>query len=308
MKRRDFLQSSIGAGLAAGAALSAFNLSNLFAAGTYKPGEAFDLVAVKGGEPGEMFDLGIQSLGGIGNFVKQGQKVLVKPNIGWDTVPERAADTNPQLVGRIVEQCYIAGASEVNVFDYTCDEWRNCYKNSGIEKTVKDAGGNMLPGNTENYYRQVDIPEAKQLKTEKVHELVLDSDVFINVPVLKHHGSAQLSIAMKNLMGVIWNRRYWHRNNLHQCIADYALYPKRPTLNIVDAYRIMMKNGPRGVSVDDVIMPKSLLISTDIVAIDAAATKIFGEEPENIPYIRIADEMGVGTMDLSTLNIDRIKI
>ncbi len=108
-------------------------------------------------------------------------------------------------------------------------------------------------------------------------------------------------------MGVIWNRRYWHRNDLHQCIADYCTYPNKPTLNVVDAYRIMMKNGPRGVSVDDVIMPKSLLLSTDIVAIDAAATN-FGEEPENIPYIRIADELGVGTMDLSKLNIDRIKI
>jgi len=308
MKRRDFIQSGIGVGIAAGTSLSLFNLSNLFAAGMYNPEEEFDLVAVKGGEPAEMFDRGIESLGGMKRFIKEGQKVLVKPNIGWDTSPEKAADTNPELVKRIVEQCFNAGAKEVNVFDYTCDEWRNCYKNSGIEAAVKEAGGNVLPGNTENYYRPVEIPGAKVLKNEKVHELVLDSDVFINVPILKHHGSAQLSIAMKNLMGVIWDRRFWHRNNLHQCIADYCLFEKRPTLNVVDAYRVMMKNGPRGVSVDDVIMPKSLLISTDIVAVDAAATKIFGEEPENIPYIRIANEMGIGTMDLTKMNIDRIKM
>ena len=140
-----------------------------------------------------------------------------------------------------------------------------------------------------------------------MHELNLDSDVFINVPVLKHHSSADLSIAMKNLMGVIWDRRYWHRNDLHQCIADFTTYCK-PDLNVIDAYRVMMKNGPRGVSEKDVVTYKTQIISSDIVAADAAAAKVFGSDPKNVGYIQKAGDMGVGTYDLAGLNINRIKL
>lgn len=267
----------------------------------------YELVAIKGSDPAGMFDEGINSLGGMEAFVKPGQSVVVKPNIGWDAVPERAANTNPGLIGRIVKRCYEAGASEVNVFDNTCDEWKKCYANSGIEDEVKDAGGNIVPGNSESYYREVKVPGGKRLKETKVHELILDSDVFINVPVLKSHGSAKLTIAMKNLMGVVWDRRWWHKNDLHQCIADYATF-RNPDLNIVDAYRVMKRNGPRGVSVEDVIRLDTMVISRDIVAADAAASKIFGMEPEDIPYIAIASEMGIGSMDLGNMHINRIKM
>lgn len=270
-------------------------------------GDEYHLVAVKGNSPADMFDEGIKSLGGIEKFVKPGQTVVVKPNIGWDAIPERAANTNPELIGRIVEKCYEAGAKSVSVFDNTCDEWKKCYANSGIEEYVNKAGGKIVPGNSEAYYKDVEIPEGKSLKNSKVHELILESDVFINVPVLKSHSSAKLTIAMKNLMGVVWDRRWWHKNDLHQCIADYTTL-RQADLNIIDAYRVMKRNGPRGVSTEDVIMLNSLLISTDIVAADAAATKLFGMEPEDIPYITIADEMGLGTMDLSKLNIKRIKM
>jgi len=305
MKRRDFLKNGVGATFLAGTAVTFGKVTSIFGA---KPEETdYDLVAIKGDDPVAMFDKAIESLGGMKKFVSPGQKVVVKPNIGWDAPPERAANTNPELIGRIVEQCLEAGAKEVYVFDNTCNEWKNCYSNSGIEKLVKDAGGKMVPGNTESYYHPVDVPAGKSLKNAKVHELILDSDVFINVPVLKNHSSAKLTIAMKNLMGVVWDRRYWHKNDLHQCIADYATH-RPPDLNIVDAYRVMKQNGPRGVSVDDVVMKNSLLISTDIVAVDAAAAKVFGYEPEEIPYIKIADEMGIGTMDLTKLKINKLKL
>jgi len=254
-----------------------------------------------------MFDTAIEALGGMKKFVTSGQKVVVKPNIGWDVPPERAANTNPRLISRIVEHCFNAGAKEVLVFDNTCNDWNKCYSNSGIEKAVKDAGGKMVPGNTEGYYHEVEVAQGKSLKNSQVHELILESDVFINVPVLKHHAATDLSISMKNLMGIIWDRRYWHRNDLHQCIADFTTYSK-PDLNIIDAYRVMQKNGPRGVSVDDVGLYKSQIISADIVAADASATKLFGTEPEDVDYIKIADQMGVGTMDLKSLNIKRIML
>ena len=308
MKRREFITTTAGASLAAATALVFGNLKTLFAQpGIPNSSDEFDMVAVMNGDPGTMFDKAIESIGGMETFVKKGQSVVVKPNIGWDVIPERAANTNPQLVKRIIEKCYEAGASDVYVFDYTCDEWTNCYKNSEIEPLAKEAGAKVVPGNFEKYYKPVKIPQGKSLKEAKVHELILDSDVFINVPVLKHHSSADLSIAMKNLMGVIWDRRYWHRNDLHQCIADFTTFCK-PDLNVIDAYRVMMKNGPRGVSEKDIVTYKTQIISSDIVAADAAAARVFGSDPENIGYIKKAGDMGVGNYNLADLNINRIKL
>lgn len=307
MRRRDFFRKGLSAGVAASATIAFGNLDKLFAIPPRFPMLPYDLVAVRNGEPEAMFDKAIESLGGMGAFVKKDQKVVVKPNIGWDVSPERAGNTNPALIKRIVEHCFTAGAKEVFVFDNTCDDWNKCYKTSGIEEAAKAAGAKVVPGNAESYYHEVDIIKGIKLKKAKVHELILESDVFINVPVLKHHSSADLSIAMKNLMGVVWDRMYWHRNNLHQCIADYATH-RKPDLNVIDGYRVMMKNGPRGVSVNDVVSYKTLILSADIVAADAAATKVFGSEPEDIGYIVKAAELGVGTYNLDSLNINRIKL
>ena len=307
MKRRDFLKTGIKSTIAASAAFSIGNLPKSFAGQIPGPEPPYDLVAIRNGEPDVMFDKAIESLGGMKSFVSSGQKVVVKPNIGWDVVPERAGNTNPLLIKRIVEHCFNAGAKEVYVFDNTCDAWNKCYNTSKIEPMAKEAGAKVVPGNSESYYQTVSIDKGVSLKTTKVHELILESDVFINVPVLKHHSSADLSIAMKNLMGVVWDRMWWHRNDLHQCIADYCTH-RPPDLNVIDAYRVMMKNGPRGVSVNDVTTYKSQIISADIVAADAAATKLFGSEPEDVAYITHAADLGVGTYDLSSLNINRIKL
>ncbi|MFC1733338.1 DUF362 domain-containing protein [candidate division KSB1 bacterium] len=307
MKRRDFIKKTLGAGMAAGSAFTIGGVGQLFASNTSESNLAYDLVAIKGGEPDTMFNKGMNVLGGISNYVKKGQKVVIKPNIGWDAIPERAANTNPKLISHIVKSCIQAGAKDVYVFDNTCDTWTRCYKNSGIETAVKNAGGKIVPGNSEKYYQEVAVPKGKRLRSTKIHELILESDVFINVPVLKHHSSTNLSIAMKNLMGIVWDRRYWHRNALHQCIADFSTY-RKPDLNIIDAYRVMMKNGPRGVSNADVKVYKYMVISPDIVAADSAAAKIFGSQPENISHIKIANDMNVGEMDLENLNISRIKL
>lgn len=308
MKRRKFLRSSFGAGVAAGAMMSLGSFEKLFGSRPMPSGANYDLVAVMGGEPAAMFDLGIQAMGGMGTFVTRGQKVLVKPNIGWDVVPDKGANTNPALVKRVIEHCLRAGAKEVYVFDNTCDNWIKCYKNSGIEQAAKDAGAKMVPGGSESYYQEVTIPNGKKLTKTKVHELVLSSDVFINVPILKHHSSARMTGALKNMMGVVWDRGYWHRNNLNQCIADYTLFDKKPALNIMDAYNVMMRNGPRGVSVGDLSNMKSLMISTDWVAIDAAGAKLMGKEPASIEHIALAAALGAGKMDLSSMNIHRLKM
>jgi uncharacterized protein (DUF362 family) len=306
MNRREFLRKTVQGSIVAGSTLAFGNYSQLFAAPP-KFAVPYDLVAVKGGEPEVMFDKAIASLGGMETFVPKGGKVLVKPNIGWDVSPERAGNTNPKLVARIIRHCLEVGAKEVSVFDHTCDQWKRCYKNSGIESAVKDAGGKIASGDSEGYYQKVAIPRGKRLTEAKVHELFLDADAFINIPVLKHHSSSMLTIGMKNLMGVVWDRWFWHRNDLHQCIADFASF-RKPALTVVDAYNVMKRNGPRGVSVGDVISMKSQIVSTDLVAADAAAAMIFGADPGDIRHIHLAADMNLGQMDLSTLAINRIKL
>jgi uncharacterized protein (DUF362 family) len=307
MDRRKFISTGIGGGIIAGTSLLWGKRNPLLAAPRPLSPPSYDLVAVKGGEPEVMFDKAIELFGGMDRFVTKGQTVVVKPNIGWDVSPERAGNTNPKLVKRIIEHCYDAGAKDVFVFDHTCDNWTRTYKTSGIEKAAQDAGAKVVSGGSEGYYQEVAIPVGKTLKRAKVHELLLSSNVIINVPVLKVHDGARVTIAMKNFMGVVWDRRYWHRNDLQQCIADFATYC-RPALNVVDAYAVMNQNGPRGTSVDDVVKMGSLIMSRDIVATDAASAKMLGFEPEEIGHIRIANEMHVGTMDLTKLSINRIKL
>jgi uncharacterized protein (DUF362 family) len=308
MDRRDFIKKSVVSGIAASAAtIGVFNINK--ALGFSQPYPAalpWDLVAVRGGEPGPMFEQAIASMGGMKQFVKKGQSVVLKPNIGWDTTVERAANTNPQLISTIIKHCFDAGAKSVYVFDHTCDNWTKCYSNSGIEKAANDAGAKVVGGNTENYYQNVTITGTKILKTAKVHELILQSDVFINVPVLKNHSSARLTICMKNLMGIVWDREYWHSNDLQQCIGEFAMY-RKPDLNIVDAYAVMKRNGPRGVSAADIEVMKSLILSPDIVAADAAATKFFGKEPNEIKYIKVANDLKLGNMNLDQIRVNRIK-
>ena len=305
MNRRDFFKKSTLAGVAVYSYINTGGYFNISVPSKTAVENQYDLTAIKGGEPDEMFDRAIKSMGGMEQFVKKNQSVIIKPNMGWDTIPERAANTNPKLISRIVKSCFDAGAKDVYVFDHTCDNWKNCYRNSGIEQAVENAGGKMVPGNSESYYQDVKVPNGKRLKEASVHELILESDVFINVPVLKSHSGTSLTISMKNLMGIVWDRRYWHRNDLHQCIADFTTY-KKPDLNIVDAYNVMKRNGPRGVSESDVVNLKSLLISKDIVAADTAAAKLFGKDPGDIKYITEANSMGLGEMDLAKLKINRI--
>ncbi len=312
MNRRNFLRTIALTGAAFSLKESdamsiltqSFNAAD--AAGSY------DLVAVMGGEPEAMFRKASAEMGGMSKFIRRGDKVVVKPNIGWDQPVEMGANTNPKLVTEIIKQCFDAGAREVTVFDHTCDNWRKCYANSGIEEAAKAAGAKVVPADQESYYKTVSIPKGKSLKTTKIHQAIVDCDKWINVPVLKNHGGAQLTISMKNHMGIVWDRGYFHANDLQQCIADICTYEKPAVLNVVDAYRLMKTSGPRGKSEADVVLSKGLFISQDIVAVDTAATNFFNQVRniplEKVTHIGKAQELKLGTMDLDKLNIKRIRI
>lgn len=310
MKRRDFLRS----GILAGSALS-LDFSGLQAALTRNQTiveKAPDLVAVMGGEPVPMLDKALETLGGIEKYVRQGQRVVIKPNIGWDRTPELAANTNPELVSALVKKCLAAGASKVTVFDHTCDQWQKCYERSGIADAVKAAGGTMVPAHEEVYFKEVALPQGVNLKKAKIHEALLDADVWFNVPVLKNHGGAKMTISMKNYMGIVWDRPYFHSHDLQQCIADICTWEKRPALNIVDAYRVLRQNGPQGKSAADVSVLKTLIVSPDIVAADAASVRFFNQVEKMdiaaVGHISKGEAHKLGTSDLTRLAIKRIKL
>lgn len=310
MKRRDFFKTSV----AAGAALS-LNFDKLEAALSSNRmviEQAPDMVAVMGGEPVEMLDKALETLGGIGNFVKKGQKIVIKPNIGWDRTPELAGNTNPDLIKALVKRCLDAGASKVTVFDQTCDNWQKCYDNSGIAAAAREAGAIVMPANEEKYFKEVSLPKGVKLKKAKIHESLIEADAWFNVPILKNHGGAKLSCAMKNYMGIVWDRRFFHQNDLQQCIADICTWEKKPVLNIVDAYRMMHQNGPQGKSLADVATIKSLIASPNIVAIDTAALGMFNQvkklDLDAVGHIGKGVEHNLGSTDLSKLNIQRIRV
>jgi len=308
MDRRQFLRK--GAIYSALGSLYASTLGRIPALAmqpsTSGPGN-YDLVAVRGGSPVELYRRAMEEMGGMEKYIRPGQTVALKPNASWDVPPERAANTNPELMTAIVEDCFEAGARRVLVFDNTCDNWERSYANSGVAEAVEKAGAQMLHAHLERYYTEVDIPGAQRLHKAKVYERLITSDVFINIPVMKHHASTTITIAMKNLMGVVWDRRFWHRNDLHQCIADFCLY-RKPDLNIVDAYLVMTQNGPRGTSTADLARMQSLLVSSDIVAVDAAGARMMDHDPERIAHLRIGAEMGIGEIDLDKLNIKRVML
>ena len=308
MDRKEFLKSLATAGLTV-AVMSCDELSLLAQSG--QDGTP-DMVAVLGGEPAAMFEKGIAAMGGISKYVSKGDRVVLKPNAAWDRVPEMAANTNPDLMSAIVKACFEGGAKEVLVFDHTCDNWKKSYESSGIEKAITDAGAKMIPADEEEYYKEIEIPRGKILKKAKVHKAIIDCDVWFNIPILKVHRGAKMTVAMKNLMGIVWNRQFFHRHDLSQTIADINTLEKKPALNIVDAYRVMKSNGPRGLGEGDVVLTKGLFISPDPVAVDTAATKFLGHitkmTVEEVNHIAYAHDLGLGTTDLDSLNIERIKL
>lgn len=299
-------------GFAVGAAFSLDTLSGLFpvaaaADAPAAPAGTPDLVAVRGNDRVAMLDAALAALGGISAFVKPGQSVVIKPNCAWDKTPELAANTHPSLVGRMVQLCREAGASRVVVFDHSCDDWQRVYRSSGIQEAVEKNGGTMLTGADAGMYREHANPNARNLKSAKVHEAILDSDVFINMPVLKHHGGARMTACMKNAMGLVWDRGFFHSHDLHQCIADAVLL-RKPDLNVLDAFSPMLRNGPKGKDANDLISTHALLAGTDIVAIDAAASKLLGNAEGDVRHIDLAAEMGLGCKDLSKVAIRRISL
>lgn len=257
------------------------------------------MVVAQGDDPRLLLREAVQGIGGIRRFVSRGDVVVVKPNIAWDRTPEQAANTNPQVVAEMVCLCQEAGAKTVIVTDVSCNEPRRCFERSGIAAAARGEGALViLP--EERKFKEVDL-RGDVLTAWPVFEPFLAADKMINLPIAKHHSLTGVSLGMKNWYGILGGPRHRLHQRIHESLADLADF-MRPTLTVMDAYRVLLRNGPTGGNVSDAALRKTLIASTDPVALDAYAAKAYWDlEAANLPYLGLAQERGLGTVKFESL-------
>ena len=295
MKRREFIKTSTVA-----ATTACISGIPLFPEGGVDP-----VSKVTGESPYETTKKGVELIGGMKKFISKQDIVMIKPNIGWNRKVEHAANTNPEVLRAVIEMAFDAGAKKVIVMDNSCHKSEDTYRRSGIKDAVVKSGAEIRFSD-EN--RLVVHPfNGEKLKRWPVFRDHLEVDKFINVPILKHHSSAGLTIGMKNLFGIIGGRRGKLHRNMGENIADLANGFKTD-LTIVDAFRILKKNGPVGGRLSDVELKKTVICSKNIFEADVVAVDLFGKSVDEIDFIGAGFRRGMGQKDLKNINIVTFKI
>jgi uncharacterized protein (DUF362 family) len=301
-------------GIAGGAALLADRgrdepLSEVSAAKVRDFSAGLDLAGIRGtvasarGDAAQAVRGAIDALGGMGRFVRRGETVVIKPNVGWDRTPLQAANTNPIVVSTLVSLCVEAGAAEVIVTDNSCNEAQRCFTRSGIWKAAEGAGAKIvLP--LPHGFRDYDLGGAV-LGTMPVLAAAVEADRFINAPVAKHHGLSGFTGAMKNLYGVLGGRRDRLHQRIDDSIADLA-GAIRATLTVMDATRVLVRNGPQGGDLGDTQEIGRVIASVDPVAVDAVSCGFIGKAPAELPYLALAAGRGLGAADVARITFKEI--
>jgi len=267
------------------------------------------LVAATGSDPRAIVRAALDEFGGLGQLIQPDDTVLVKPNIGFDRTPAQAANTNPDVVSEVVRLAIEAGAGEVIVLDHTLHDVRIAYEHSGIAAAAEDAGARVVHvrGKTDPRFRTVEFPEGKVTKSWPVYKVVWDADVLINVPIVKHHNLAKATMGLKNMMGLAGgNRGEWH-TDLADRLCDMN-QRVRVDLVVLDAFRVMVRHGPTGGSLNDVEDRRTVAVSADQVAIDAYGAGLLDMEPAEVPAVAEAARRGMGQIDLAKVDIHEITV
>jgi len=293
MNRRAFLKI-----VGFGSLFSEMMVRNLFAR------EQAMVAVAEGSDHARITRKALAALGGMGRFVKKGNVVVIKPNMGWDRTPAQAANTNPVVVRALVEEALAAGAKKVKIFDRTCNDERRCYVQSGMKDALKGMKNVELKFIENERFQKVVI-NGPVLKEWELYGEALSANVFINVPVAKHHGLSKLTLGLKNVMGVMGGNRGSIHKNLDVALADINSAMKSH-LTVIDATRILTAHGPQGGSMADVKVLNKVIASTDIVAADAFATTLFGMKPADIPVTVAAYRRGLGEMNLNRIKVVRV--
>lgn len=265
-----------------------------------------DLAVVSGESPAAITGKAIEALGGMGRFVRRGDIVVIKPNIGFNSPPEYAATTNPEVVAELVRLCAAAGAKEVRVFDYSANDGAKSYETSGIREAVQRAGGKIYNVDEKKFIPGA-FPAGSGLEEWPIYRDAVECDCFINVPVAKTHVFTKLTLSMKNLMGICGGNRSMIHMNMGKKLAEITKFIS-PDLTFIDAYRIMYRQGPMGMSLRNVKTTKTVIAGADPVLADSYAATLFGLDPLDIGSIRAGEKMGIGTTAIAKANIKKITI
>ena len=252
----------------------------------------------------QLTEKAVEAIGGLKRFISRGDIVWVKPNIAWDRTPETAANTNPDVLATVVRLCLEAGAKTVKVGDNPCNPAPRTYEASGLAAAARSAGAEVVFLDPTRF-REMSIG-GERIKTHPVCPEIIECDLLVNVPIVKHHGLAEATMCMKNFMGVVDNRRVFHQA-LPECITDLTRFVK-PRISIMDAVRILKAHGPRGGNPEDVVLKTTVAAGVDIVALDALAAELLGRKPEDIGTIVKGQEAGLGTMDYRSLALREIAV
>ncbi len=263
------------------------------------------LAVVHGTDADRMVRAAIEKVGGMARFVSPGDKVLLKPNAAWDRQPEQAANTNPAVVAAVVKLCLEARAAEVWVTDVSVNDPYRCFARSGIGAAVKKAGGTVRLA-AENDFVLTDI-KGDVLKVWPVSRFYHEADKLINLPIVKNHSLSKCTMAMKNLYGSLGGQRNRLHQDINTAISDLAA-AIRPTLTVLDATRVLRKNGPTGGNLSDVFIANTVIAGTDIVAIEAYGLRFLDLKVDDIPFIQMAEKKGIGVSDLKSLNIAELNV
>ncbi len=315
VSRREFLKWQLRGALclAAGAAGAAgiVNVGNLVLPPSALAGAGPD-IALATGRPAAATRAAVELLGGMAAFVKPGSRVVIKPNISFPNPPEAATTTHPEVVRELAVMCREAGASRVMILDHTLYDRATCLEQSGVAAACESVEPGMVQAlGDARFYREADIPQGVSMTSTRVMADVLEADVLISAPVAKSHSSAGVSLSMKNLMGLIFDRSVMHsRHDLDVAIVDLVSL-LRPALAVVDATRVLTTNGPGGPGKVDVL--DTVIASRDPVAADARAVLLsewYGRRfaPRQVRHIALAHERGLGRMDVENLRESRVAV
>jgi uncharacterized protein (DUF362 family) len=273
--------------------------------------EEYDL-AVVSGEPVAATRKALEAIGGISRFVKKGQRVVLKPNMSFTRTPDFSATTHPAVVATLAQACSEAGASQVLVLDHTLQRAELCLERTGIREACKNLPGvHVLALQERKFFREIKIPQGKVLERVEVIKEVLDNSVLINVPVAKSHSATGVSMGMKGLMGLIWDRESFHSQyNINQAIADLGTVIK-PQLTILDATRALASGGPGGPG--EVKKPNLIIAGIDPVAVDSYGVTVvpwYGQnfKSRQVEHLLVSHQRGLGKIDIDQLNIFREKV
>jgi len=299
--RRTFIRRTVQTAIAAAAGgLPVLDLLSM----PVQAGQAPPLAVRKGQNIPLLVRETINALGGVENFVKQGDVVVVKPNIGWDRTVELAANTHPEVVKTLVQLCLEAGAKQVRIFDRTCNDERRCYMQSGIRPALEAIRSDRVSIEyiDRRSFKELAIKGGRAFDRWEFYLPVIEADRLINVPIAKHHSISRLTLGMKNLMGVIGGNRGRLHHDIAESLSDIASVI-HSDLTVVDATRILTANGPQGGRLQDVRKLDTLIASPDIVAADAYAATLFGLSPTQVPTVVAAARRGLGVMDLNQVRM-----